>query len=97
MRCFRLADALNTTIRQAGTSVPVFGVRGLRRRPFLRSSFFIVLFSFCSPLNGKCASLHGNAIPVHASVYRSEIGGPPICPKVVLQIAARQRRAVSST
>jgi hypothetical protein len=48
---------------------------------FHHSSFFL-----CSPINGKCASPHRNAIPLHASVYRSEIGGIPIRLKVVRQL-----------
>jgi hypothetical protein len=29
IRCFRIADGLNTTTREIGTSVPVFGLRAI--------------------------------------------------------------------
>ena len=74
IRCFRLADGLNTTIRggETGTLV-VFGLRPVRW-PFLRF-FFRVLFP-CrpeSPILSKCASRHRNATVDHASVYENVV------------------------
>jgi hypothetical protein len=39
IRCFRMADALNTTTREIGPSVPDFGLRAIRR---LFLQFFVM-------------------------------------------------------
>jgi hypothetical protein len=66
---FRMVDALNTTTREVGTSVPVFG------------DHLFVIGPFPFPITGKCALQHGNASLVHARVYKSEIEGFPGPPR----------------
>jgi hypothetical protein len=77
IRCFRIADGVNTITRREefATSEPVFGLRPIRR-PFL-SFLVIALFPAVSesPITEKCASRHRYASLVLASVCKKLMFG----------------------
>jgi len=78
------APRVTTRFHHGGkNALPVFGLRGLIRLTLLEIIFRHSSFFLC-PIAGRCASQHRNASLVHAPVYKSEIGGFPVCPEIRL-------------